>query len=288
MVNDRTSRPRGTARGQGRDPGRLGKAGGSTDSRTTDSRSTGTGDRRRGRGRNIVRGRQVVTRQRWPWGLIAASVAVAAFATAVISYAVVKVNRANADKITSAEQIRGIETLDYANGQEHVSTSVDYAEAPPVGGAHDTLWAECTGTVYAVDIRNENAVHSLEHGATWITYDPERVDQQGIDTLSTLVEGTAGSMLSPRPGLEAPIIVQAWNNRLKVESSSDPRIKQFLDFLTFNPDTSPEPGASCDSPAFAANPLTNGGSGAPTGGTELPSAPTTDEGGAAATTSTTP
>lgn len=154
--------------------------------------------------------------------MIVASVAVAAFATAVIGYAVVKVNRAPAGNITSTDQIPGVETFYYAKGQEHVTTAVDYQEAPPIGGADDAVWADCAGTVYTVDIRNESAVHSLEHGAAWITYDPDRVEQAGIDALSALVEDTPGTMLSPRSGLEAPISLQAWNNRLKVESAQRP------------------------------------------------------------------
>lgn len=220
--------------------------------------------------------------------MIVASVAVAAFAAAVIGYAVVKVNRAEAGKITSTDEIPGVETFDYAKGQEHVTTTVDYQETPPVGGAHDEVWADCGGTVYTVDIRNENAVHALEHGATWITYDPDRVEQAGIDTLSALVEDSPGTMLSPRSGLDAPISLQAWNNRLKVESAGDPRIKQFAEFLAFNPDNSPEPGASCDSPVFVGNPRTNGESGAaPSTPTDVPTAPATGA-GPAATESGTP
>ena len=115
----------------------------------------------------------VVAPQR-PWGLIAASIAVVVFAAAVISYAVVQVNRSNADKVTSADQIADLQTLEYANGQEHVGTPVTYTESPPVGGAHDPEWADCTGTVYDVDIQHENAVHGMEHRAVWGTYDPDR------------------------------------------------------------------------------------------------------------------
>ena len=77
----------------------------------------------------------VVTPQR-PWGLIAAAIAVAVFAVAVLTYAVVKVNEANADKVDSIDDIAGVETYDYPAGQEHVTTAVDYAESPPVGGPH--------------------------------------------------------------------------------------------------------------------------------------------------------
>jgi hypothetical protein len=196
----------------------------------------------------------VVTQQK-PWGLIAAAVAVVVFAAAVITYAVVQVNRSNADKVTSADQIADLETFDYASGQEHVLTPVTYTESPPVGGPHDVEWADCTGTVYDVDIRHENAVHSLEHGAVWITYDPAALSQADIDTLAALVENEAGRMMSPYEGLDSPISVQSWGHQLKVDSADDVRIKQFADFLTLNNEFTPEPGASCENPTFAANPV---------------------------------
>ena len=66
-----------------------------------------------GRGATAVRaGRtrpapNVVAPQR-PWGLIAGALAVVVFAAAVIAYAVVKVNAANADKVDSVDDIAGV------------------------------------------------------------------------------------------------------------------------------------------------------------------------------------
>jgi hypothetical protein len=198
----------------------------------------------------------VVAPQR-PWGLVAAAVAVVVFAAAVITYAVVQVNRSNADEVESVDEIDGVQTFDYPAGQEHVTTPVDYAESPPVGGPHAPPpdWADCTGTVYDVDIRHENAVHSLEHGAVWITYDPEALSDDEIATLAGLVEGESGRMLSPYEGLDSPISIQSWGHQLKVDSVDDIRLKQFADFLTLNSEFTPEPGASCENPTFAASPV---------------------------------
>src|SRR5207248_375053 len=52
----------------------------------------------------------------------------------------------------------------------HVRTPVSYAQNPPVGGNHAALWQNCG--FYSSPVANENAVHSLEHGAVWITYRP--------------------------------------------------------------------------------------------------------------------
>ena len=210
----------------------------------------------------------VVAPQR-PWGLIAAAVAVVVFAAAVITYAVVQVNRANAGKVESADEIDGIQTFDYAAGQEHVTTDVDYTESPPVGGPHDPNWADCTGTVYDVDIRHENAVHGLEHGAVWITYDPDELSDADIAKLADLVKDQNYRMLSPYAGLDSPVSVQSWNHQLKVDSADDVRIKQFADFLTQRTGEFPEPGASCENPAFAASPLVEGDTSAPIGPTDM-------------------
>ncbi|WP_199589345.1 DUF3105 domain-containing protein [Blastococcus sp. TF02A-26] len=197
----------------------------------------------------------VVSPQR-PWGLIAAAIAVAVFAAAVLTYAVLQVRESEENAAGGPEDINGVRTYDYAAGQDHVITVVDYAESPPVGGPHEPApgWADCTGTVYDVDIRHENAVHSLEHGAVWITYDPEVLDADQIGTLADLVEGENGRMLSPYAGLDSPVSIQSWNHQLKVDSADDPRLEQFADLMTLNGDYYPEVGASCQNPDFIASP----------------------------------
>ncbi len=240
--------------------------------------ATGTG-RPAGKGGPAAKGGRtrpaanVVAPQR-PWGLIAAAVAVVVFAAAVITYAVVQVNKSKENEVQAIDEIKGIQTFDYAAGQEHVTTEVDYKESPPVGGPHDPFWADCTGTVYDIDIRHENAVHSLEHGAVWITYNPDEVSAADVAKLAKLVEGENGRMLSPYKGLDAPISLQSWNHQLKVDSADDARIKQFADFLTLRSGEYPEPGASCENPDFAANPLAESDASAPVGASDMPTTPT--------------
>ncbi|MEI4271993.1 DUF3105 domain-containing protein [Klenkia sp. LSe6-5] len=231
-----------------------------------------------------------------PWGLIAAAVAVVVFAGAVIGYAVYAVNEKNADRITSADQIPGVEAFDYAAGQQHVTSNVSYEQNPPVGGPHDPYWADCTGTVYDIDIRHENAVHSLEHGAVWITYDPDALGADDVQQLTDLVSDSGSYlMISPFAGLATtsdlatPISLQSWNHRLAVDSVDDPRIQQYIDFFRQGTDADgtslyPEIGASCVNPDFAANPLPADASSEPIGNSD---APTTDP-AAAGTDSTEP
>ena len=225
--------------------------------RTPDkSRATGAGASRSGARATGGRTRpptQVVAHQR-PWGLIAGALAVVLFAAAVITYAVVQVREADALAVDSIDEISGAETFEYEAGQ-HVQTPVEYEESPPVGGPHDPVWADCTGTVYDVDIRHENAVHSLEHGAVWITYNPDEVSDDDVATLAELVDGVSGRMLSPYEGQDSPISVQSWGEQITADSVADERIKQFADLMTYKPDDFPEPGATCENPGFLADPV---------------------------------
>ncbi|WP_040338325.1 DUF3105 domain-containing protein [Candidatus Blastococcus massiliensis] len=214
----------------------------------------------------------VANAQKRPWGLIAGALAVVVFAAAVITYAVVQVNEANAGKANSVDDIAGVESWEDLS-QEHVQTTVDYEQSPPVGGPHDFEWADCTGTVYDVDIRPENAVHSLEHGAVWITYDPEVASDEDIETLADLAD-EPGRMLSPYEGLDSPISIQAWGHQLKVDSAVDERLKQFADLLTFAANL--EPGATCENPSFLENPRVAGETGPATSAPDDMGAPPSD------------
>ncbi len=129
--------------------------------------------------------------------------------------------------------------------REHTTDDVDYPQSPPVGGDHDPEWVDCTGTVYDEPLRNENAVHSLEHGAVWVTH-TDAVSQADIETLAAKVEGQPYSFMSPYPDQDSPIVLTAWGVQLSVDSADDPRIDEFLTTYRSGPQT-PEPGATCES-----------------------------------------
>jgi hypothetical protein len=98
------------------------------------------------------------------------------------------------------------------------------------------------GDIYTRQIANEHAVHSLEHGAVWITYDPSLPADQ-VKLLENRVRGLPYTLLSPYPGEGAKISLQAWGWQLKVDDANDPRIDQFIQDLRIN--ASQEPGATC-------------------------------------------
>jgi hypothetical protein len=132
---------------------------------------------------------------------------------------------------------------------------VAYDRFPPVGGPHDEQWADCQGIVYTKPVRDENMVHTLEHGAVWIAYNPDKVKGADLDKLKSYVEGQSYITLTPYPGLKSNISLQAWAHQLQVESASDERIAQFITALRQNIFVYPETGARCDSPGWdSANP----------------------------------
>ncbi len=141
--------------------------------------------------------------------------------------------------------------VDY-KGALHVTADqrVAYNRYPPVGGPHDGTWANCNGIVYNTAVRTENMVHTLEHGAVWITYNPDTIAAGDVDTLSALVDGQPFLTLSPYPGLDSPISLQAWGHQLKVDSASDERVQQFITALRQNRWVYPETGATCQQPSF--------------------------------------
>ncbi|MEU5719425.1 DUF3105 domain-containing protein [Streptomyces sp. NPDC020403] len=127
--------------------------------------------------------------------------------------------------------------------QDHVEKAVDYPMNPPVGGDHHPVWMNCDADVYTKEIPNENAVHSLEHGAVWVTYNDEAEDAD-VKALSERVSRTPYSLMSPLAGQDAPLTLSAWGKQVTVDSATDPRVAQFFTKYVQGPQT-PEPGAAC-------------------------------------------
>ncbi|WP_371496245.1 DUF3105 domain-containing protein [Kitasatospora sp. NBC_00374] len=143
--------------------------------------------------------------------------------------------------------IDGVQTFDKL-GRNHVTTPVTYAQTPPVGGDHNPAWLTCMGTVYDKPVKNENAVHSLEHGAVWVTYNAKATPDD-IKALSTKVSTTPYSLMSPYPEEQGTITLNAWGIQLSVDSATDPRVEQFFTKYVQGPQTQ-EPGASCSNGAM--------------------------------------
>ncbi|MFE7616387.1 DUF3105 domain-containing protein [Streptomyces sp. NPDC057496] len=127
--------------------------------------------------------------------------------------------------------------------QNHVEKQVSYPMNPPVGGDHNPVWMNCNADVYTKAIPKENAVHSLEHGAVWVTY-TGKAKPADVEKLSTRVKATPYSLMSPVEDQAAPIMLSAWGKQVTVTSATDARVEQFFTKYVQGPQT-PEPGAAC-------------------------------------------
>ena len=200
-----------------------------------------------------------------PWMTIGAVVVIIALVGGLAAYLVPKyLDQREVAKFTPSssnpdpsDKIDGVTKIYYPAGQHVQPTQrVAYDQSPPFGGPHDAVWAACTGIVYPNQLRTENAVHALEHGAVWIAYNPDTIAPGDLDILQDNVEGESYMLMSPYPGLDTPISLQSWGHQLKLDSAGDERVDQFIEALRQNsnsgvypgqPDATayPEIGASC-------------------------------------------
>ncbi|MCG7528848.1 DUF3105 domain-containing protein [Streptomyces sp. OfavH-34-F] len=127
--------------------------------------------------------------------------------------------------------------------QNHVDKTVDYPMNPPVGGDHNPVWMNCDGDVYTEAIPKENAVHSLEHGAVWVTY-TSKARPADVKKLNERVSSTPYSLMSPVEDQAAPLMLSAWGKQIAVKNAADPRVAQFFTKYVQGPQT-PERGAAC-------------------------------------------
>ncbi|MFJ2112848.1 MULTISPECIES: DUF3105 domain-containing protein [unclassified Streptomyces] len=128
-------------------------------------------------------------------------------------------------------------------GRNHVAEAVTYPMTPPVGGDHSQVWMNCDGDVYKDPIPETNAVHSLEHGAVWVTYN-DKADEADIEALAKKVGKTTYTLMSPVKNQAGAIMLSAWGKQVTVDSASDARVDQFFTKYVQGSQT-PEPGAAC-------------------------------------------
>jgi hypothetical protein len=113
---------------------------------------------------------------------------------------------------------------------------------PPAFGAHLSAWQNCG--IYDQPVGLGNALHSMEHGAVWLTSAPDLPEDQVL-ALRDIVRGREYVLMSPYPEQTKPVVLSAWTVQLVIDSLPDERIAKFLDFFVLGPQN-PEPGAPCD------------------------------------------
>jgi hypothetical protein len=245
----------GKTSGQGKPPS------GATKSAPAKKAGAGKGPQKGGKGRKTVAPVKVSGSR--SWGPIAVIGLVAVIALGIIGFgvfSVVKGSRGWEDKVAD---IKGV--VDYRaqknkaiDARDHKDGTLTYVTSPPVGGAHNATPQNCNGDVYDAPVANEHAVHSLEHGAVWITYKQGLPADQVAD-LKKKVEGKDYTFMSPYAGLDKNVSVQVWGYQLKTDDVNDSRIDEFMKDTRIV--AALEPGISCSGGNTTTGPVTAAGNG---------------------------
>jgi len=170
-----------------------------------------------------------------PWGLIVVVALVVAVLAAFVVALVLDLRSGGGGPPG------GVEDIDVGPAGQHTQAAVDYDQSPPAGGEHNNVWQN--EGFYEEPVRNETAVHTLEHGAVWITYQPD-LPQEQKDTIRELVEAQTCVLASPYEGLDAPVVASAWGKQVSLEGADDLGLERFIRAYRQGPQT-PEPGAAC-------------------------------------------
>jgi len=124
-------------------------------------------------------------------------------------------------------------------GRDHISVGSshpEYNSNPPTSGPHyaqPTDWG-----VYQNELKDENVIHSMEHGGIWISYQPD-IDDDTKEKIEVLGKKHSGSVVvSPRSANDSPIALASWGRLEKLSSFNEARI---LEFIKRNKNKSPEP-----------------------------------------------
>jgi hypothetical protein len=221
----------------------------------------------KGKGRKPIAPIKAGGRNWGPWAVAGAVVLIFAVIVGYAVYGTVQGSKGWEDKLA---EVKGV--VDYRaqknpqiDSRNHKDGTLQYATTPPVGGDHNPLWQNCMGDIYDQPIANEHAVHSLEHGAVWVTYKPGLPADQ-INVLRQKVEGKEYMLMSPYTGLDQNVSLQVWGYQYKTNDVNDKNIDAFIKDGRLN--ASMEPGAACSSGNTTTGPVTaasTGGTGTTTG-----------------------
>ncbi|QDG61684.1 DUF3105 domain-containing protein [Pseudarthrobacter sp. NIBRBAC000502771] len=188
-----------------------------------------------------VQAKQRAARRRRAWLLYGTGTAVVLAILAAVTFVVVgEVRQRDQLNAAASRPIDGEQ--DYpGESRNHTSDPVSYPRTPATGGDHAPVWTNCG--IYTTPVEQTRAVHSLEHGAVWLTYRPDLAPDQ-LAALTDLAGQQDYLLLSPVAGQSSPVVATAWGKQLAVDSGSDERLAPFIKKYRQGPQT-PEPGAVC-------------------------------------------
>lgn len=116
----------------------------------------------------------------------------------------------------------------------------EYNSVPPTSGTHAPFWAQCG--IYLKAIPDIVQVHSLEHGAVLIQYNPD-IDPADISALEEFARDKSSHVVvAPNPEVVPYIVLTAWTVRMEVSALDLAEVDRFwLDYANEGPERVPCP-----------------------------------------------
>jgi hypothetical protein len=122
-----------------------------------------------------------------------------------------------------------------SEGRQHIDPEADaeYERVPPTSGPHYPPGQETAAGFYEEPQPYERLVHSLEHGAVVVYYDPAKLTDDAEQRLQEWGNTYTGSFMSfiavpnPEDDPEATYVLTAWEKRLTLESYDQDAVKAF-------------------------------------------------------------
>lgn len=128
-------------------------------------------------------------------------------------------------------------------GRRHLAAGEpvpEYGSDPATSGDHSASPAPCG--VYREEVLDVNRVHSLEHGAIGIQYDPDLPDEERNSLEAFARQRGTHVVVAPEEGLEAPVVLTAWTRMLSLDGANLDTIEVFYDQFARK---GPEAGVAC-------------------------------------------
>jgi hypothetical protein len=125
----------------------------------------------------------------------------------------------------------------------HVSRGrVEQMQDPPTSGDHYGDRVAGPG-IHDKPVEDGLTVHSMEHGAVVLHYDPVQLSEEAQKQLKDFfkTELSGKKIMLPRENMSSPIILTSWGQILKLEEVQQDTIKTFFET---NDDRGPEKVAS--------------------------------------------
>ncbi len=127
-------------------------------------------------------------------------------------------------------------------GADHVDPPVSFDQSPSIGGDHYPFWQNCG--FYEVELIEGAATHTMEHGAVWITYNPDKLSESELSTLAGMAMDNGKLLISPYPHDEA-LVLSGWGVQQRgIASIGSPEVDAFIEQWIDNPEL-PEAGVRC-------------------------------------------